>query len=219
MRYRQAALQRLAPLILPVQLLTGCGGGGNDAVIEIPPPIAEAPDDPAEPEPAPEPEPEPPLDPEPPPPPPLTKQERHLTAVNAFRTAEQLCPGEGTVYAAAPPVRWDGDLELAGIAHSDDMAAHDFLSHAGSDGSHFSTRAHRAGYRGVALFEVIAAGNSSFERTLRQWIGSRTGHCGFLMRPEVNEIGAGIAFDAGSTYGHYWTLLGGIAGPPGGRER
>lgn len=201
-----------APVFLLLALLAGCGGA-DDAD----PPAPVDPVDPVDPEPVPEEpdrpvEPEPPLDPEPPPPPPLTQQERWLARVNEFRSTERLCPGEGTVYAAAPAVAWNGALELAAISHSADMAANDFLSHAGSDGSHFSSRAFAAGYRGSPIFEVIAAGSGDFERTLNQWIESRFGHCGALMRPETSEIGAGTAFEVSSTYGHYWTLLGGVGG-------
>ncbi len=210
-------MRYLILLALAIALI-GCGGSDGSEP-PLPPPIEpeppaepDRPVEPVEPEPPePEPEPEPPLDPEPPPPPPLTQQERWLDQVNTFRGAEQLCPGEGTVYAAAPPVRWDGSLELAAIAHSADMAAGDFLSHTGSDSSHFASRAFRFGYTGSPTFEVIAAGSADFEGTLSQWIGSRDGHCGHLMRPETRDIGAGFAFAATSTYGYYWTLVGGVS--------
>lgn len=204
-------------MILMALLLTGCGGSDNKelSIVENVPPSIDFeelpeslselpsidPDSPIIEEPI--------LDPEPTPPPPLTQQERYLAAVNEFRLTEQLCPGEGTVYAAAPPVQWDGNLELASIIHSTDMATNDFFSHTGSDNSHFSSRAFNAGYKGSPIFEVIAAGSSDFNGTLQQWINSRTGHCGFLMRQDVNEIGAGFAFDSSSTHGYYWALLGG----------
>lgn len=54
--------------------------------------------------------------------------------------------------------------------------------------------------------ENIAAGNSTPESTMQQWINSQV-HYRNIMDPNVSEIGVGFVYDPNSPYGYYWVQL------------
>ncbi|MGN1481606.1 CAP domain-containing protein, partial [Porcipelethomonas sp.] len=60
------------------------------------------------------------------------------------------------------------------------------------------------GYWGCA--ENIAAGNSTADATMNQWINS-SGHYANLMDSSYSEIGVGVVYDPDTTYGYYWVQL------------
>lgn len=195
-------------LIMIVVILYGCGGSSNPAPIVEDPVVEPAPIIIA-PIPAPDPIIEEPVEPEPIIE--LTEQEEWLNLVNDFR-ANGSCsePGlffEGKVSENArlrTPFRWDDRLGEAARLHSEDMAVHNFFSHTGSDGSHFTTRASQQGYSMWGGAENIAAGNTEFLRTMRQWAFS-PGHCANMMG-SYSDIGIGYHIDSGSDWGVYWTM-------------
>ena len=124
-----------------------------------------------------------------------------LDAVNATRGRAQMC-GE-TRYPAAPPLVWNGRLEVAAVQHTGDMAENDFFDHEGSDGSRPGDRATRAGYAWRAVGENIARYQTSVPEVVEDWTAS-PGHCRNLMDPRFAEMGA--ASDGG-----FWTQLFGLA--------
>jgi uncharacterized protein YkwD len=104
---------------------------------------------------------------------------------------------------AAPALTLDGRLADAADVLADDMAANDFFSHTGSDGSTPFTRISDAGYRWDVAAENIAAGPTSVQAVVDGWYASPT-HCTNFMNPSVSEVGFARATDPSSTYGTYW---------------
>jgi len=186
-----------AGLVLTLALaLAGCGGGGSASP-------AAAPSIPA---PAPTPA------PAPPPPAAGTRvtcnlpnfQADMLAAVNAHRRAGATCGAQGS-FPPAAELTWNAALTAAAIAHSDDMVAHNFFDHTGSDGSNIGDRATRAGYAWRSLCENIAAGQGSVAVVVDGWMKS-DGHCANLMNAGFRDIGvACVAGNANTTYRTYWS--------------
>lgn len=133
-----------------------------------------------------------------------------LTAINAARAQGANCGSRGS-FSPAGPVQMNGSLQIAARCHSVDMVEHiGGLDHTGSDGSSFSQRAKREGYTGAAAGENIAAGNSTAERTIAQWMDS-DGHCANIMKADIDRIGTGY-FKGDVRFTHYWTLVTGRGG-------
>jgi uncharacterized protein YkwD len=128
--------------------------------------------------------------------------QRVLELVNRARAARRSCGNQA--FRAAPPVRWNDVLAGASRLHAEDMARHDYFSHAGRDGSTPAQRVERAGYRYRATGENIAAGTQmQAEDAVAGWIKS-PGHCANLMNPIFTEMGVGFAVNAASEMGIYW---------------
>ncbi|BDG29526.1 CAP domain-containing protein [Thermus thermophilus] len=68
-----------------------------------------------------------------------------LEALNRIRAEGRACG------PAAPPLAWDARLTAAARAHTEDMAAHGFLGHVGTDGSTVRERVEREGYWTLVL--------------------------------------------------------------------
>lgn len=126
-----------------------------------------------------------------------------LIATNAARAAGADCGSEGT-FAPTNPLQGDPLLHQAAQVHADDMAANDFFSHTGSDGSSFSQRIARTGFQGQPIGENIAAGNRTAEATVQQWLNS-DGHCRNLMNPNATKLGVG--YTLGGPYGTLWVQV------------
>jgi uncharacterized protein YkwD len=115
-----------------------------------------------------------------------------LARVNAERAA-----------VGAPPLVRCGALERAAVAHTADQAAHDQMSHVGSDGSTFVQRAERAGYHHwTALGENVAAGYPNVGAVMNGWMQS-PGHRANILNRAYTHFGMGHAVSAGGT--PYWT--------------
>lgn len=129
-----------------------------------------------------------------------------LVLLNARRSAGARCGALGS-FAAAPALAWQPQLAQAAWQHDEDMAANDFFSHAGSDGSSGGARAAAAGYMSSAWGENIAAGQPSVEAVVAAWMDS-DGHCANIMNPAYRDVGlACVSGAAGNGYPSYWTLL------------
>ena len=92
------------------------------------------------------------------------------------------------------------------LAHARDMAAHSNSGHTGSDGSSPDERATRSGYRWARIAENVAAGQSTPEQVVADWVKSAR-HCANLMDPAFFEMGVGFAVDPNSAAGIYWSQL------------
>ena len=127
-----------------------------------------------------------------------------LAQTNAARATPRNCGARR--FAAAPPLRWSAVLAQTALAHSEDMAQHDYFEHRGRDGSDAAQRAARRGYRWKAIGENIAAGQGDPAQAVAGWIAS-PGHCANLMDPAYTEMGAGYAVAPASRGKIYWTQV------------
>ncbi|KUN79105.1 hypothetical protein AQJ66_29155 [Streptomyces bungoensis] len=84
-------------------------------------------------------------------------------------------------------------------AHSDDMAAHQNMSHTGSDGSSPGDRITGAGYAWSSYGENVAYGYATPEDVMAGWMAS-PGHRENILNCSFKEIGVGLAQP-----NSYWT--------------
>lgn len=139
-----------------------------------------------------------------------------LDAVNAARATARMCGTQR--FAAAPPLRWNTQLEAAALAHSQHMATVNCFSHdmTGAEPCRDGTpcsRAVAAGYRYSRVGENIAAGAtfSTVDAVVRAWLDS-PGHCANIMNSALTEIGAARVDRSTSRYRIYWTQVFGTPG-------
>ncbi|MEU6815365.1 CAP domain-containing protein [Streptomyces sp. NPDC046860] len=97
------------------------------------------------------------------------------------------------------PVKLNSTLSKAAQDHSADMAAHNTMSHTGSDGSDPGSRITAAGYQWSAYGENVAYGYSTPEQVMAGWMNS-SGHRENILNCSFKEIGVGLAQP-----GSYWT--------------
>ncbi|MET8585247.1 CAP domain-containing protein [Streptomyces collinus] len=90
-------------------------------------------------------------------------------------------------------------LTKAAQAHSQDMAAHQNMSHTGSDGSSPGDRITAAGYNWSAYGENVAYGYGTPEDVMAGWMSS-PGHRANILNCAFKEIGVGLAQP-----NSYWT--------------
>lgn len=115
------------------------------------------------------------------------------------------------------PFNVSPQLGAAALAHSQDMAINDFVSHTGSDGSSPGERVTRAGYNWRMVAENIAAGQSTPEAVVAAWMSSGD-HRANILNCALHDIGIGyyyqtddqpnVRLDNGKTGGpfrSYWT--------------
>jgi uncharacterized protein YkwD len=127
---------------------------------------------------------------------------RVLALTNQARSQPRRCGNER--FAAAPPLRPNELLDRAAAEHARQMARHSFMDHQGRDGSEPSDRISRAGYRWRSVGENVAAGQTTAEEVVRDWLRS-PGHCANLMSPRFTEMGIAYAVNPASESGMYWT--------------
>jgi uncharacterized protein YkwD len=118
-----------------------------------------------------------------------------LAEVNALRAVGCRCPG-GKRYPAAKALKWDDQLAQAAQKHAADMEKNSFFDHTGSDGSDFSERIEKAGYRWRAVAENLAQGHPNVADVVKGWRNSK-GHCKNLMDGNLRDMGA-------ARVGAYW---------------
>ncbi|MGW3209695.1 CAP domain-containing protein [Streptomyces sp. NPDC001135] len=90
-------------------------------------------------------------------------------------------------------------LTKAAQDHSADMAAHQNMSHTGSDGSAPGDRITAAGYSWSAYGENVAYGYSTPDEVMAGWMSS-PGHRANILNCSFQQIGVGLAQP-----GSYWT--------------
>jgi uncharacterized protein YkwD len=110
--------------------------------------------------------------------------------------AQRLANGCGAMHT-------DNRLTAAALAHSADMATHNYFDHTGSDGSSFVTRESTAGYASTnAAAENIAWGYPSAQTVVAAWMAS-PGHRANILNCANVAVGVGLAKKADGTA--YWT--------------
>jgi uncharacterized protein YkwD len=127
-----------------------------------------------------------------------------LALVNKARAQPRRC-GWKRFNPAAPLVLSDA-LQRAALAHARDMAERRILSHAGRDGSTPGERATRSGYQWRVVGENIAAGQSTAEQVVAEWLESPR-HCGNLMSLDYSEMGIAYAVEPQGEVRTYWAQL------------
>jgi len=131
-----------------------------------------------------------------------SQQEGLFAEVNAYRQKN----GKSTL-------KRDADLERRAQAHAEDMAQRNYFSHTSPDGTTFAMRV--KGYEGSAG-ENIAAGQRDAVAVVQAWSKS-PGHNANMLNSTYKAMGLGYAYNAQSTYKHYWVLILGskdVAGEP-----
>ncbi|ACM21562.1 SCP-like domain protein [Geotalea daltonii FRC-32] len=128
-----------------------------------------------------------------------------VAAINKARLSGMTCGT--TYYGPTTAITWNDQIGSAASRHSNDMAARDFFSHTGSDGSSAGDRLTQAGYIWSTYGENIAVGYSTPAAVVQAWLNSE-GHCRNIMNPAYLEIGAGAATGTyrGVPAMDYWTL-------------
>lgn len=124
---------------------------------------------------------------------PPTIAEQVIQATNALRAQ-----------AGCAPLTLAPALMRAAEAHSAEMAAHDYVSHTGLDGSSPQQRALATGYAGLAGWENVAAGYSTAAAVVQGWQAS-PGHRANMLNCDLREVGVGMAENDAGSYGVYWT--------------
>jgi uncharacterized protein YkwD len=115
--------------------------------------------------------------------------------INAVRRQEGLEP-----LSPAPSLREAAQRQARVMAESGS------LSHTAPDGSTVAERVQAAGYTGwTALGEVIAAGPTSPEDVVAEWLASPE-HRARLLDPAYKELGAGYYYLSDTIYGHWWVV-------------
>ena len=104
------------------------------------------------------------------------------------------------------PLKLSSQLTKASQSHAVDMAQNHYFSHKSLNGSSMVDRAKATGYKYSALGENIAAGRSTPEGTIRQWMNS-AGHRANILNGKFTEIGFGYANEPNSPYRHYWVQV------------
>ncbi|NNF99669.1 MAG: CAP domain-containing protein [Desulfobacteraceae bacterium] len=99
---------------------------------------------------------------------------------------------------------WNDLLFESARGHSVDMADQDYFSHESLDGRTPAQRVAAAGYDYNSMAENIAAGHGTPQAVMEGWMAS-DGHRANILSEDVCDLGVGYAYDAQSTYGHYWT--------------
>ena len=125
-----------------------------------------------------------------------------LRLVNLARAQPRACGDEQ--FQRVRPLAWNEALAEASLAHSRDMASHDYFSHADPSGASVRQRVASAGYRWRYVGENIAAGLGSPEQVVAGWLAS-PGHCANLMSPNFADMGAAYAVEPASKLDIYWT--------------
>lgn len=130
-------------------------------------------------------------------------QQEIINRINQARAAGRTCGS--TSYGPAPALGWNGYLFGAAAGHSFEMAANNYFSHTGLDGSDPGQRITSAGYAWSAYGENIAGGQTSVQTVVDGWLNS-PGHCANIMNPNFTEIGAACVSSSTSQYSTYWTM-------------
>ena len=100
----------------------------------------------------------------------------------------------------------NGALTTASNTFASYMGSANFFGHYGPDGSAPRARLTAAGYRGAFKAEALSAGQATPQAAINALLASPP-HQAILLDPSAVEIGVGYAYQAGSSYGHYWVVV------------
>ena len=132
---------------------------------------------------------------------------RVLVLVNEARRQKRRCGFKR--FEPSPPLAASATLQRAAKVQADDMARRGVMEHAGGDGSTPAERAMSAGYAWRTIGENVAAGQSTPEQVVAEWLGSAR-HCANIMSADYTEMGVAVA---SSARGVYWAQVFGAPAP------
>ncbi|MDR7273967.1 CAP domain-containing protein [Catenuloplanes atrovinosus] len=124
------------------------------------------------------------------------------TATTTLESQVVSLTNEARVKAGCKKLTVNASLAKAARDFSADMAAKNYFSHTGADGSNFTQRAKRAGFAKTAMGENIAWGYKDAQGVVRGWLNS-PGHRKNIMNCKSTLIGVGAARNAKGVL--YWT--------------
>ncbi len=94
------------------------------------------------------------------------------------------------------PLSISNKLTRAAEGHANAMVRKNFFGHVGPDGSTLRSRTRSAGYgSGKAMAENIAAGWSTPQKVVEQWMSS-SGHRKNILTCKYNETGIALVYDS-----------------------
>lgn len=97
--------------------------------------------------------------------------------------------------AGCGPLKLNNKLMNAAQTHATNMAQKDFFDHSNKDGSKFSSRVKRQGYKYKMVAENIAAGQASGTLVAHDWLGS-PGHRKNIMNCKFKDTGIAVGYQA-----------------------
>jgi uncharacterized protein YkwD len=115
----------------------------------------------------------------------------------------ELTNAERAKYGLAP-LLWSEALAEAARLHNLDMVTNDFISHTGSDGSSARDRMSAVLPRWRSLAENLAAGPSTPESVVNEWMNSPE-HRENMLNGNFTHLGVAYSYSEGTRFHHYWT--------------
>jgi len=100
----------------------------------------------------------------------------------------------------------DANLTAAARRHSNDLSAHDKISHRGSDGTNPWDRVKGTGYKARLAAENVGVGQRSFGEVLQGWKDS-PGHNKNLLLGDATQMGIALVINPASRNQTFWTLV------------
>jgi len=116
--------------------------------------------------------------------------------------------------AGCSPLKLNSKLMSAAQTHANNMAKKDFFDHSNKDGSKFSSRVKRQGYKYKMVAENIAAGQSTAKQAANAWLGS-AGHRKNILNCKFKDTGIAVGYQAddkpimgnSKPYYYYWVQV------------
>lgn len=116
--------------------------------------------------------------------------------------------------AGCQPLKLNSRLTAAADSHATAMAVQNFFGHSSRDGSKFSSRIKRQGYKYRAAAENIAAGQKSASEFVNNWLES-PGHRRNILNCRLRDTGIAVYYQAddkplrGSNHAlrYYWVQV------------
>lgn len=127
-----------------------------------------------------------------------------IQLINEARSQVQQCGT--TEFAATVPLTWDERLEGAALTHSQDMANNLFFGHQGTDSSFVGDRVTAVNYDWRSVAENLAAGQSTIEQVMQDWMDSPP-HCANIMNASYRNVGVSCHDNSSLTFSRYWTMV------------
>jgi uncharacterized protein YkwD len=97
--------------------------------------------------------------------------------------------------AGCAPLKLNNKLMAAAKTHATNMAQKDFFGHSNKDGSKFSKRVKKQGYKYRMVAENIAAGQATARQAALSWLSS-AGHRRNILNCKLKETGVAVAYQA-----------------------